>query len=296
MYFWLNRDKKSGSLNNLYKVADITKQGFAKKRKSSKSYKEEERYVIDIVSQVRVDHPTMSCRSIYYKMNPVFIGRDRFENICRQAGLKVVKQKNKKRTTDSSGVKRFPNLLKQVKDLNDIDQVWSSDITYFEVSGVFYYLTFILDNYSRRIVGHHISSRLLTAHTTLPAMNKAIKTRGKKLKQGIIIHSDGGGQYYADEFLDLTSKHKFRNSMCQYAWENGKAERINGTIKNNYLKHWNVKTLQQLVKQVDRAVNLYNTDKPHISLERMTPVDFENKIAKLQKLQDQSQEVAISNN
>ena len=296
MYFWLNRDKKSGSLNNLYKVADITKQGFAKKRKSSKSYKEEERYVIDIVSQVRVDHPTMSCRSIYYKMNPVFIGRDRFENICRQAGLKVVKQKNKKRTTDSSGVKRFPNLLKQVKDLNDIDQVWSSDITYFEVNGVFYYLTFILDNYSRRIVGHHISSRLLTAHTTLPAMNKAIKTRGKKLKQGIIIHSDGGGQYYADEFLDLTSKHKFRNSMCQYAWENGKAERINGTIKNNYLKHWNVKTLQQLVKQVDRAVNLYNTDKPHISLERMTPVDFENKIAKLQKLQDQSQEVAISNN
>lgn len=109
MYFWTHRQEKSGSLNQMYRAVGITKQGFAKKRKSSNSYKEEERYVIDIVNQIRVDHPTMSCRSIYYKMNPVFIGRDRFEMICKQAGLQVEKQRNKRRTTDSTGVKRFPN-------------------------------------------------------------------------------------------------------------------------------------------------------------------------------------------
>lgn len=145
-------------------------------------------------------------------------------------------------------------------------------------------------------MGHHISTRLLTSHTTLPAMRLAIKTRGSNLKQGIIIHSDGGGQYYADEFLELTSQYKFKNSMCQYPWENGKAERVNGTIKNNYLKHWNIKSLAQLVKQVDRAVHLYNTDKPHISLSRMTPVDFEKKISTLQVMKDHNLKMALVNN
>ncbi len=56
--------------------------------------------------------------------------------------------------------------------------------------------------------------------------------------------------------------------MCEYAWENGKAERINGVIKNNYLKHRNINTYEELVKEVDRSVYLYNSDKPHIELKR----------------------------
>ena len=295
MYFWLNRDQKSGSLNQMYKAVGITKQGFAKNRKRQLVHKEEERYVIEIVNQVRVNHPTMNCRSIYYKMNPVFIGRDRFEAICKEAGLNVVKYKNKKRTTDSTGVKRFPNLLKDHKELTRIDEVWSSDITYYEVNNIFYYITFIIDNYSRRIVGHHISNRLLTRHTTLPALQMAIKTRGKELRPGIIMHSDGGGQYYAEDFLELTKRYNFKNSMCKYAWENGKAERINGTIKNNYLRHWSIDSVKDLVKQVDRAVHLYNTDKPHKSLCRMTPIDFEKKLATLATMTRPTSKNAILN-
>lgn len=294
-YFWKNRTEVSWSLNSLYKVVGISKQGFAKNRKRRLAHIEEARYVEEIVMQVRKDHPTMSCRSIYYKMNPVFIGRDRFETICRECGLKVIKSKRIKRTTDSSGVVRFPNLIKD-KELTMIDQVWSSDMTYFEVNRVFYYITFIIDNYSRRIIGHEVSSRMLTDQTTLPALKKAIKTRGgRKLKEGVIIHSDGGGQYYADEFLKMTSAYKFKNSMCEYAWENGKAERVNGVIKNNYLKHWSINSYGKLIKMVDRAVRLYNTDKPHISLARMTPVEFENKIPTLVRTKGPTSKIAILN-
>lgn len=48
--------------------------------------------------------------------------------------------------------------------------------------------------------------------------------------------------------------------------------------KNNYLDHWEIKTLKQLIKCVDRAVDLYNTDKPHSSLHRKTPLEFEENI------------------
>ena len=68
--------------------------------------------------------------------------------------------------------------------------------------------------------------------------------------------------------------------MCKYAWENPFAERINGVIKNNCLKHRDISTYEQLEKEVDRSVKLYNHDKPHQSLNRQTPVDFENGIFK----------------
>ena len=142
-------------------------------------------------------------------------------------------------------------------------------------------MTFILDCHSRKILGHAVSSRLLTEHTTLPAIKKAIRERGGQLKPGIVFHSDGGGQYYDDHFLKITNDHHFKNSMCKQAFENGKAERLNGVIKNNYLKHWSINTLSDLVKSVDRAVYLYNHDKPHIGLLRKTPVEFENELLNL---------------
>ncbi len=66
--------------------------------------------------------------------------------------------------------------------------------------------------------------------------------------------------------------------MCKYAWENPFAERINGVIKNNYLKHWEIKTFSQLIERVYRAVKLYNHEKPHKSLKRLTPIGFEKSI------------------
>jgi transposase InsO family protein len=166
-------------------------------------------------------------------------------------------------------------MLKNLK-ITEIDQVWSTDITYFDFGGVFYYLTFIIDNCSRRILGYHVSSRLNTEHTSLPAITMAIKTR-KMVRKGIIFHSDGGGQYYDENFLNFTRKYKFVNSMCEHAWENGIAERVNGIIKNNYLIPWNTRTPQELFKNIDRAVTLYNHDKAHSKLNRMTPVQFEEK-------------------
>jgi len=54
-------------------------------------------------------------------------------------------------------------------------------------------------------------------------------------------------------------------------------------IKHNYLNHWDIKTIGDLTKTVDRAVHLYNHDKPHSSLQRMTPLEFENKLLILDK-------------
>lgn len=281
IHFRVNRGSHSFSLNAMYDAVGYSKQAIHQFISRSNRYKEEVYHVVELIRQIRKDHPTMCCRSMYYKINPSYIGRDKFESVCRAYGFTSKRTKSKHKTTDSSGVVRFDNLLNDRK-LNNIDQAWSSDITYYEIDGSFYYITFILDCYSRRIIGHNVSNRLLTRQTTLPSIRMAVKTRGDQMKEGTIFHSDGGGQYYADEFLEFTQQYGFKNSMCKHAYENGKAERVNGVIKNNYLKHWDIENLSDLVKSVDRAVSLYNSDKPHSSLQRMTPIEFESKNCNLE--------------
>lgn len=281
IYFWRERGDYPWSLNSLYRVVGITKQGFHKFLSTRRRQDDEACQLLEIVRQIRVDHPTMCCRAMYYKINPMFMGRDRFEALCRANGFMNQKKKSGRRTTDSTGVIRFDNLVDNL-ELIRVDQLWSSDITYFELNNVFYYITFILDCFTRLILGYHVSSRLCTEQTSLPALKKAIQYRKKQIPEGIIFHSDGGGQYYDKAFLALTKKYKFLNSMCEYAYQNGKVERLNGVIKNNYLKHWEINDLGQLTKQVDRAVRLYNTDKPHSCLGRQTPYEFEKELTNLE--------------
>lgn len=244
--------------------------------------KDEQLQLLRWITDIRADHPTIGMRDLYFMIKPQLIGRDAFENFCKSYDLMSKKDKNYRSTTDSTGVIRFPNLMADIT-LTGINQVWQSDITYYELKGRFYYLTFILDSFSRRIIGHSVSSRLLTNQTTIPALKKALKTRSNMPIKDLIFHSDGGGQYYASEFLKLTRKLKIRNSMCEYAWENGKAERVNGVIKNNYLKHRTIENFDQLQREVDRSVLLYNRDKPHLELKRRSPITFENDLVDLQR-------------
>jgi transposase InsO family protein len=129
-------------------------------------------------------------------------------------------------------------------------------------------------------VGYHVSQSLKTEHTTFLALRLAVDFRLKLNMNiaGLIFQSDGRGQYYDKNFLSFTAGNKIINSMCQYPWENGKAERINGVIKNNYLQHRNITTFSELIREGDRSVQLYNHEKPHIILNRKTPIQFENSI------------------
>jgi hypothetical protein len=265
------------SLNSFYKALGISKQGIHQMLERRMHSFEVEAYVIKLVSHIRVDHPTMSCRAMYYKLKPPHMGRDKFESLCSDLGFMSDRIRNPYRTTDSSGVIRFKNLLTELI-LTNTDQAYCSDITYFELGARFYYITFVIDCYSRVILGHSVSSTLSTEQTTLPALSMAVNSRGGKIPVGIIFHSDGGGQYYDKSFLAFTRTHQMQNSMCEMAYENGKAERINGVIKNNYLKHYQIKNFIELIESVDRSVRLYNTEKPHKALNYRTPLEFEKQL------------------
>lgn len=245
---------------------------------------EETIYLQQLIADIRIDHPTLNCKAMYYKINPTIMGRDKFEKLCADLGFTIERRKSRHITTDSTGVIRFDNLLKDMT-LTRINQAYSSDITYYEINDVFYYITFVIDCFSRRILGYAVSHRLSTEQTTLPALKMAIKNRNNELPEGIIFHSDGGGQYYCKAFLKLTGTHKFKNSMCEFSYHNGMVERLNGVIKNNYLKFKIIKTYHQLVKEVDCIITLYNNERPHKSLKYKTPIQYEKELLPSQNQQ-----------
>ena len=268
------------SLNEFYKAVGVTKQGTHKMLNNYIKQLEEITLLKPLLYDIRKDHPTLSCRAMYHLINPETMGRDKFEEICKQLGLKIEMSRSKHITTDSRGVIRFDNLLVGFKP-NDINQVFSSDITYYQIGESFYYITFVIDCFSRRVLGHSVSKRLSTEQTTIPALKMAIKNRGNMLPRGVIFHSDGGGQYYSKTFLSLTQEYGFKNSMCEFSYENGMVERLNGVVKNNYLKHRKIESFCQLMKEVDRTVELYNNERPHKALNYIPPKTFEKKLLNL---------------
>lgn len=265
-------------MNEVYRWLGTTRQNMHQRLNREMRRAEEKEQLKVILRQVREDHPKMGCKALYIKVKPKTLGRDKFFEFYRKYGFRIFPKKAFKRTTNSSGVVRFPNLVKD-RELTGVNQVWVSDITYFEINNKFYYLTFILDQYSRRIIGYGASKSLRTEDTTIPALKMALKRLSGDERVKPIIHSDGGGQYYSKEFLSLT-KGYLRNSMCKNVYENPHAERVNGTIKNSYLEGYNPSSFTELKIKLKKAVFMYNHEKSHSAINHYTPVDYEKRIKK----------------
>jgi len=265
-------------MSQIFQIGNISKQGFHQRIHRETSCEDLKQQILMLVSEVRKDHPGMSARMMYYKIQPEGIGRDSFEALVYSHGYKLTVDEKYITTTDSSGTKRFDNLLENLQ-ITSIDQVWVSDISFYWIEDRFYYITIIMDLYSRFIVGFQVSDSLRTVHTTLPALKRALKTRGGKHHNNtLILHSDGGGQYYCIDFLKLTMKVGIANSMGKIVFDNAHAERIIQTIKNQYLKYYKPENFKHLKKEVEKAIQMYNFDRPHGSLNKLTPHEFEQLI------------------
>lgn len=269
-------------MEDVYRAIGTNRQAFHRKKVRYFRLLEEMGSLIDLVSQIRKNHPVMSLRKVYTLVSPQNVGRDRFEAYFRGLGYHVEVKRNPRRTTIAMSDYRFPNLIKNKPIPKEINKVWVSDITYFYLGDRFVYITFILDLASRYIIGYSLSDSLRTESTTIPALTMAISRRNKKGQkvEGLILHADGGGQYYSNAFQKVTKKYNFRNSNAYDVYENPHAERVNGIIKNEYLIPYKPKSLEDLKIMLTKSVTLYNEERPHLSLGMISPSEYESKLIK----------------
>jgi putative transposase len=237
---------------------------------------------IEKAEAIRKDHPEMGCRKMALILKQPGCGRDKTEALLLAASFRVIYPPNYIKTTHSVRIHRFGNLIEGLV-IKGVNKIVQTDITYLWAKDRFYYLVFIIDVYSRFIIGYHASCSL-EAEANMKALIMMIKRRGKENIKGLIHHSDKGSQYNCIEYLSTLKEHGIKVSMCNEAWENAYTERINRTIKDEYLRHRSIDCLHTLRKEMDRAIKMYNENRPHWSLwQQMTPSGFEEYVNKLSK-------------
>ena len=206
-------------------------------------------------------------------------GRDKTEQFLLQSGYRINYPPNYKRTTYAQHHLHYPNLIEGL-ELNNINQLVQTDITYYRVGERFYYLVFLIDVYSRRIVGYALN-KTLEAEGNIKALRMFFSCRGRCKFPELIHHSDRGGQYLDEEYRGLLTYGNIQISMWDVAWKNAYTERIHRTIKEEYLDGWKIKDYRSLSQCLKKAVAHYNSKRRHKSLGWKPPLQFEQEVEKL---------------
>jgi putative transposase len=280
IWFQKYRSEHQHTLSSVLELFGVSKQALSKHKRIDAGRQERNVKIIDDAAKFRLKHKKMSCRKLYVLVAPESMGRDRCEALLLSAGFRVKPTPAFIKTTVSQTALVFPNLIEGL-ELTGINQVWQSDLTYYWNGRGFYYFVFVTDVYSRRIIGH---STCPTMHADgfVRALSMALRLRGEpRYGNQLIHHLDRGGQYVAHKYLKLQRDHEIQTSMCKNSWENAYVERVNGTIKGEYLFE-PISALHQVRRQLNESVNLYNEERPHLSLPgRMAPSQFERMLPDL---------------
>ena len=274
----------------LYDVVGVSRQAFFDNEVQCAKTKLIVFEIIEQIEIIRQDHPQMGARKVYHYMQqkPEYqsyiadIGRDKLEMVLLNNGLRIKEVRSFVKTT-IRGAFVFSNLITDFVP-TAINQVWVSDLTYFftvqngKIKHL--YITLIMDLFSREGIGFAASDNMVTENTSLLALQRALIYRNindnDKLSN-LIFHSDGGGQFSDKGFLKKLAINDIKSSMGKSAYENPNAERLNGIIKNEYLIPWGVNSMAQLLLLLPKAINLYNTQRPHFSLKYDSPFEFKSK-------------------
>ena len=185
-----------------------------------------------------------------------------------------VRRRGVKTTNSSHSHPVFPNLIQDLL-ITSINQVWVSDITYIRLPTVFVYLAVILDLYSRRVIGYHLSRHLDTS-LTLGALRLAISERDPA--SGCIHHSDQGVQYASSEYVKELQRCGFQISMSRKSnpYENAVCESFIKTLKDEEVYLWDYKSIEDAERRLTHFINdVYNEKRLHSSLGYCPPNEFE---------------------
>jgi putative transposase len=260
-------------LGRLCGLFDKSRQAFYQRQQVIYEEAVEEHFILSQVQGIRKHQPRIGGRKLLVKLEEigVQIGRDALFDMLRQNGLLVRRRRNGIRTTNSSHwLRKYPNLIRHFEPMRP-NHLWVSDITYLETTEGFLYLFLITDACSKKILGWAIADNL-DADNAVAALQMALRSM-KGDCSGLIHHSDRGVQYCSDKYVKLLNRHQIRISMTENGdpLENAIAERVNGILKDEWLYEMGRLDKAAMCKIVPQIIQLYNNERPHLSLNMLTP-------------------------
>lgn len=210
------------------------------------------------------------------------VGRHQIRSRMQEQGLVAIQPKSfvPKTTQSHPHLRRSPNLLLEAKNLPCApNQVIVGDITYLPNQEVGYdkwlYLATFLDLNSHRIVGWQIE-RHMEECLVIIALQKMIRER--QPEKGLVVHSDGGGQYGSVAFRNLLRLHEYRQSMTRKDnhYDNAQAESLFSRFKAELLDGGVFYGLDDAYyRSFEYIEGYYNSIRKHSSIGYLSPIQYE---------------------
>lgn len=280
--------KRSRKINTLCLLLGYSRQAFYQQKRILEKTALEEELIVQQVLLIRARQKRIGTRKLFVMLQPflskhnIFLGRDAFFDLLASYNL-LIRRKRRKipRTTFSNHwMRKYPNLIIGMPVLKP-NALWVSDITYITLEKGTAYLALITDAYSRVIVGYSLNKDLSATGCV-----KALVMALKKLpgQTNLIHHSDRGVQYCSTEYVEYLTESHISISMTQNSdpRENAIAERVNGIIKQEFLEACYT-SFTQACDDVKRAISIYNYERPHSSIDMLTPFQAHSMHGELKK-------------
>jgi len=206
------------------------------------------------------------------------VGRGRVQRLMGEAGIQGAKRRGKPwRTTkpDLTAARR-PDLVERDFTAATPNRLWLADITHLRSWEGPSFLAFVVDAFSRMVVGWQLASHMRT-DLVLDALRMALGTRAAGADVALVHHSDRGSQYTSIDFTQELTDHGVLASVGSVgdAYDNAMAESFVDSLKTELIRDRVFRTRSQLELAVVVYISWFNSDRLHESLGDVPPAEFE---------------------
>jgi putative transposase len=283
IYGFVEAEKANHSIGTLCRVLRVSKSGYYDWRSRPPSARSKADAVLtERIQRIHRDsRETYGAPRIHAELRVLGIrcARKRVARLMRETGLIGCGGRGRHaRTTRRGGLERAPaapDLVKRNFVPEAPDRLWVADITYARSWEGWLYLAFVLDAYSRKVVGWSMANHLRT-ELVLDALNMAIHNRCPA--PGLVHHSDRGSQYTSVEFGKRLKEAELLPSMGSVAdaFDNALAESFISTLKRELLHRYSWPSRESVRVGIFEYIEcFYNPRRRHSSLGHLSPVEYE---------------------